>query len=71
MGWIIGNGNSFVFSLRDDDKFVKLRCLKKKYEVYHNADYLCCIGGNGASGFYIANDCNINTLSASDFGYGN
>ena len=30
-----GNGNSFVFSLRDDFNFVKLKCLDKKSEVYH------------------------------------
>ena len=28
MGWADGNGNSFVFSLRDDFNFIKLKCLK-------------------------------------------
>jgi len=25
--WVIGNGNTFVFSLRDDNNFIKLKCL--------------------------------------------
>ncbi len=53
-----GNANSFVFSLRDDFNFVKLRCLKKENEVYHYASWLCCIGYN-PSGFSLYNDCNI------------
>ena len=28
-GWIEGNGNSFIYSLRDDNNFVMLKCLKK------------------------------------------
>ena len=39
-----GNGNSFVFSLRDDSNFVKLKCLKKEYEVFHNKKTLCSFG---------------------------
>ena len=27
--WVEGNCNSFIFSLRDDFNFVKLRCLRK------------------------------------------
>ena len=27
--WVNGNGNSFVFSIRNDFNFVKLKCLKK------------------------------------------
>ncbi len=42
--WVTGNGNSFVFSLRDDFNFVKLRCLKEENEVYHGARYLSMIG---------------------------
>ena len=45
-----GNGNSFVFSLRDDFNFVKLKCLDKSKEVYHNENLLTAIG-NEASGF--------------------
>ena len=63
-----GNGNSFVFSLRDDFNFVKLKCLNKNNEVYHNASYLTMIGYS-ASGFDIYNDCNINTSSCSNLGY--
>ena len=33
--FVKGNGNSFIYSLRDDFNFVKLRCLNKDYEVYH------------------------------------
>ena len=40
-GLVNGNGNSFLFSLRDDFNFVKLRCFKKEKEVYHGADRLC------------------------------
>ena len=66
--WANGNGNSFVFSLRDDFNFVKLRCFKKENEVCHSASYLCVFGID-ASGFYIADDCNINTNSCSNLGY--
>ena len=38
-------------------------------KVYHDKDRLTCIG-NGASGFWLRNDCNINTNSESDLGYG-
>ena len=31
-----GEGNTFVFSLREDSNFVKLKCLDKSYEVVHN-----------------------------------
>jgi hypothetical protein len=43
-GWKTGNGNSFLFSLRDDSNFVKLRCLKKDREIY---DGDLCDFGNG------------------------
>ena len=54
-GKIDGNGNKFVFSLRDDFNFVKLRCLNKIDEFYHHPDYMCFIG-YFARGFYIDND---------------
>ncbi len=44
-----GNCNSFVFSLRDDLKFVILKCLTKEYEVFHNLSWLCNFGS--CSGF--------------------
>ena len=62
-----GNGNSFIFSLREDFNFVKLRCLKKEMEVQHNENFLC-VFGNDDNGFKIANECNINTDSSSDLG---
>ena len=39
-----GNGNSFVFSLREDSNFVKLKCLEKNFEVIHDASYLTAFG---------------------------
>ena len=42
--WRKGNGNSFLFSLRDDSNFVKLQCLRKDYEIY---DEFLCDFGNG------------------------
>ena len=66
-GFIIGNGNTFVFSLRDDFNFVKLKCLKNLYEVCHDANSLTMIGYS-AGGFFIADDCNINTKSHSNLG---
>ncbi len=66
--WVNGNGNSFVFSYRDDFNFVKLRYLKKEEEVYHSEGYLCVFGCI-SSGFCIHNDCNINTDSFSNLGY--
>jgi hypothetical protein len=30
-----GKGESFLFSLREDRKFVILKCINKKYEVFH------------------------------------
>ena len=62
-----GNGNSFIFSLRDDFNFVQLKCLDKSKEVHHNKDYLTSLGGGG--GFYIWDKCNINTKSWSNLGH--
>ena len=66
-GYISGNGNTFVFSLRDDFNFVKLKWLNKYYEALHYANYLTSIG-YCASGFHIYDDCNINTSSCSNLG---
>ena len=52
-----GNGNTFVFSLRDNFNFVKLKCLNKSNEVFHRNDYLTAIGYDG-SGFWIEEYCN-------------
>ena len=35
-GYKAGSGNSFIFTLRDNINFIKLRCTNKKREVYHN-----------------------------------
>ena len=34
-GYKAGSRNSFLFLLRDDMSFIKLRCTNKEYEVYH------------------------------------
>ena len=34
-GFKEGSGNSFLFVLRDDMNFIKLRCTNKEKEVYH------------------------------------
>ena len=39
-----GNGKSFIFSLRDDDTFVKLRCRDNGYEVFHSEYSLFVFG---------------------------
>ena len=52
-----GNGNSFIYSLRDDSNFVKLRCLDIDYELVHRPDCICDFGN--ADGFLISNNCNI------------
>ena len=66
--WVHGNGNTFVFSLRDNFNFVKLKCLDKSNEVCHWSSYLTIIG-KYQSGFLIYDDCNINTHSNSNLGY--
>ena len=63
-----GNGNTFNFSLRDDFNFVKLKCLNKSNEVFHDRRFLTYIGYL-ASGFFIYNDCNINTDISSNLGW--
>ena len=55
--------------MREDSNFVKLGYLDNSGEVYHHKDWLTCIG-NGASGFWLEDDCNINKESESDLGYG-
>ena len=39
-----GEGKTFVFSLREDSNFVKLKCLQKNDEVVHDSSYLSIIG---------------------------
>ena len=54
-----GNGNSFIFSVRDDQNIVKLKCLKKEKEVYHKQQFLSSFGGT--CGFRLYSDCNKNS----------
>ena len=61
-----GNGNTFVFSLRDDFNFVKLKCMEIGSEVYHNKDYLTSIGNR--EGFCIVDECNIHEWNCSRLG---
>ena len=56
--------------MRDDSNFVKLKCLIKEKEVFHNKDYLCLFGNSG-NVFRIANNCNKNKNSFSNLGYYN
>ena len=44
--WKQGNGNSFIFSLREDSNFVKLKSLNKSKEVYHEKSWLCSFGNS-------------------------
>ena len=62
-----GNGNSFLFSLREDGNFIKLKCLKKESEFIYNKDWIACFGETNG-GFKIGNDCNIQITSSSDLG---
>ena len=57
-GYKEGFSNTFIFSLRDDEIFIKLKNLDREREVYHHSNWLCNFGGN--DGFFILNDCNIN-----------
>ena len=67
--WKYGNGNTFVFSLRDDLNFVKLKCLNKFFgEVYHSLYSFAAIGFY-FSGFDIKDNCNIKANSYSNLGY--
>ena len=42
--WKAGSGNSFLYFLRDDLKFIKLSCINKKKEVHHSKSRLCVFG---------------------------
>jgi hypothetical protein len=42
-----GNGNSFIYSLREDLRFVKLKCLDKNKEIYHSSVQISNFGDNG------------------------
>ena len=57
-----GQGNTLIFSLREDSNFVKLKCLDNTGEVYHHEEYLTAIGYD-YSGFWLTSDCNMNTNS--------
>ena len=63
-GYKNGNGDTFVFSLRDDFNFVKLECFHNSREVYHGEEYLTSIG-SGADAFRILDNCNTNIKSVS------
>ena len=61
----VGQGNSFLFYWRHDQKFIKLRCINRKKEVYHSKDSLCCFGGMDLN---VRNNCNIDYYSYSLLG---
>jgi len=56
-GYKNGNCNTFIFSLRDDNNFVKLKCLDNTWEVFHCSQNLTMIG-RAFCGFWIYDDCN-------------
>ena len=64
-----GNGNSFIFSLRNNGDVVILRCTNNLNEVYNHSNILCSFGG--IFGFIIKDDCNIkdNTSMLNSYGY--
>ena len=65
-----GNGNSFIFSIRPDSTIVKLKCLKKEFEMAHENSTFFQFGGSGTSYVLaIKNDCNTNNNSYYDPGY--
>ena len=47
-----------MFSLREDSNFVKLKCLKNTWEVFHYSENLTCIG-RAFCGIWIYDDCDI------------
>ena len=40
MGFITGNGNSFLFSLNNEFNFSIYKCLSKEYEVFHSDNFI-------------------------------
>ena len=60
-----GEGNSFIYSFRDDQNIVKLYCTDTEKEVYHSDDLLCCFGIND---LIIKSNCNVAAGSYSNLG---
>ncbi len=67
-GFVDGYGNSFVFSLRDNHNFVKLKSLTRRSEHYHNGNFLTSFGIH-ESGFIIHDLCNNYKGSNSNLGF--
>ena len=65
-GFKEGNGNSFIFSLREDLNFVKLKCINKEKEVYHDIKFMFSFGECG--NLTVLNDCNIKNSNHSRLG---
>ena len=63
--WKEGNGNSFIFALKDDKELIKLRCKKKNEEIIICDDLLSSFGDWD---LWIYDDCNINYYSRSNLG---
>lgn len=63
-----GSGNSFLFSLTNQNVFTKQRSKHQTKEVRHNKSYILWFG-KGLSDLYISNDCNVNSESSSNLGY--
>ena len=65
-GYKKGNGNSFIFSLRDDNTFVKLKSLIKDHEVYHGTGIAF-----GYNNLTIFSDCDKKSDSRANLGRNN
>ena len=64
-GYKAAQGNSFIFSLRDNQKFEVLKCKESGIEVIHRGDLLASYGYQD---IIIFNDCNIVSDNRSDLG---
>ena len=60
-----GSGNSFIFLLRDDIKFIILRCKNKEKELYRGRNMCFSIGLNALN---VNSDCSIDDRCSSYLG---
>jgi hypothetical protein len=41
---IAGNGNSFIFSIKNDNEFIKLECINKDREIWNSKNNMPSFG---------------------------
>jgi hypothetical protein len=41
---IAGNGNSFIFSIKNDNEFIKLECINKDKEIWNSKNNMPSFG---------------------------